>query len=73
MERINLQINGMTCGHCVASVKRALAQVGGASVESVNVGSAQVAYDPAATSPAGLGEAVRDAGYEVVGANPRGP
>jgi len=65
MSNVNLEIKGMSCGHCVASVKKALEAVDGATVERVEVGSASVAYDPAKTSAASLENAVRDAGYEV--------
>ena len=64
MERITMKIDGMSCGHCVSAVKTALADVPGAEVETVAIGSATVAYDPAQTSATALAEAVRDAGYE---------
>lgn len=65
MERVNLRIDGMSCGHCVASVRKALEGVSGAKVERVDVGSADVSYDPATTRPEALEKAVRDAGYEA--------
>ena len=55
----------MSCGHCVASVRKALDAVAGTTVERVGVGSASVAYDPAITSTAAIESAVRDAGYEI--------
>ncbi len=68
MEKATLRIEGMSCGHCVKAVRDALAEVEGVQVERVDVGEALVAYDPAQTSPAAIGEAVRDAGYEVAAA-----
>lgn len=65
MERTTLNITGMSCGHCVGAVTKALKAVEGAEVEHVTVGSATVAYDPARTSPDQLAAAVEDAGYEV--------
>ncbi len=65
MERVNLRIGGMSCGHCVASVRKALESIGGAKVERVEVGSADVSYDPATTRPEAIEQAVRDAGYEA--------
>lgn len=65
MPTITLSINGMSCGHCVGAVTKALTAVEGAEVEQVAVGSATVAYDPARTSPDQLAAAVEDAGYEV--------
>ena len=63
MERTTLTIDGMSCGHCVNAVRQALSGVEGATVESVVVGSATVAYDPARTSPERLAAAVADEGY----------
>lgn len=63
--RLNLEIDGMSCGHCVASVRKALEAVHGARVENVGVGSAEVSFDPSVTSTESLAEAVRNAGYEL--------
>ena len=61
METINLSISGMSCGHCVASVRAALDAVPGARVQDVRIGSATVAGG----TPAALIAAVEDAGYEA--------
>ena len=45
-----MQITGMTCGHCVAGVTRALKGVPGVTVDQVVIGTASVAYDPTATT-----------------------
>ena len=63
-ETLTLPIGGMSCTHCVRAVHVALADLDGAQVERVDVGSAVVRYDPARTSPAAIAEAVRDAGYD---------
>lgn len=63
-ETFTLPIGGMSCTHCVRAVHTALAEVPGAQVAHVDVGSATVRYDPARTSPAVIAEAVRDAGYD---------
>jgi copper chaperone CopZ len=69
MQTITLSIRGMTCGHCVASVRGSLEAVPGAVVQDVRVGSAEIALDPA-TLPAAVLTAVGEAGYdaEVAGA-----
>ncbi len=63
MKTANLKIDGMTCGHCVASVRKALETVDGATVDSVDIGSAKVSFDPRDTSADALVLAVVDAGY----------
>lgn len=67
MERMTMTIEGMSCGHCVAAVTRALKQVEGVEVEQVQVGSATVGYDPARTRPERIVEAVEEEGYPVAG------
>ena len=67
MDRIKLKIDGMTCGHCVSAVDRALKGVNGVQVEQVAVGSATVSYDPATTSTDKITQAIEDEGYTVAG------
>ena len=63
MERLDLRISGMSCGHCVTSVRKALSELDGVQVEDVKVGSASVAYDPERASAQDVVEAVNDQGY----------
>lgn len=63
MERVTMNISGMSCGHCVHAVSRALEDLDGVTVEKVAVGSATVSYDPSATSVEQITRAVEDAGY----------
>jgi copper chaperone len=66
METVRMQISGMSCGHCVHSVKQALAAVPGVTVNNVEIGSATVQVDPAQVPLQALKDAVEDQGYEVV-------
>ena len=66
MSTVSMKIGGMTCGHCVAAVKKALESVQGATVEQVAIGSAQVRFDESATSLAALEQAVEDEGYSIL-------
>jgi copper chaperone len=65
MERLTMNVQGMTCGHCVHAVTKALKDLDGVTVEKVAVGSATVSYDPSATSVEQITRAVEDAGYEA--------
>ena len=65
MERMTMKIEGMTCGHCVGSVTKALKSLDGVNVEKVGIGEASVAYDPATTSVDEIRQAVEDEGYSV--------
>jgi copper chaperone len=63
MNRIELEIEGMSCDHCVAAVAEALGELPGVSVDQVRVGEARVSYDPDQVSPEQIALAVEDAGY----------
>ena len=68
METITMNVSGMSCGGCVASVTRVLKAVPGVSdVEvSLSPGTAKVSFDPARTAAPALRSAIEDAGYAVV-------
>ena len=69
MNTLELEINGMSCGHCVAAVSEALAELPGVTVDQVRIGGAQVSYEPNQVSPEQIVLAVEDAGYT---AQPKG-
>ena len=66
MDRITMKIDGMSCGHCVSSVDKALKKIDGVKVDSVGIGNATVSYDPSAVSAEQIADAVADEGYAVV-------
>jgi copper chaperone CopZ len=59
---MKIAIEGMHCDACVRRVKKALEKVPGVAVESVAVGSAEVATD--AAHEGAVLDAIREAGYE---------
>lgn len=67
MEQAKLKIEGMSCGHCVASVASALKSIDGVSVENVTVGLASLEYNPATTDMEKIRDAIAGAGFQVVG------
>lgn len=60
---LQLAIDGMSCGGCVASVRRALEAVAGAEIRSVEVGLAVVRVAPERRDE--LVRAIEDAGFDV--------
>lgn len=63
---INLQIDGMTCSGCVASLRRVLAAVPLVSAVSVDLDAGRAAIEAdAAVDLDGLVSVVEDAGYEA--------
>jgi copper ion binding protein len=65
MEKVTLKVDGMSCGHCVKAVEKALRSVDGVSLEQLAIGSATVSFDPTRTTLGALIDAVSDAGYEA--------
>jgi copper chaperone len=66
MAEISLKIDGMSCQHCVASVKQAVDGIEGVSSSDVTVGAAKVVYDEVTTSRDSIVNAVKNAGYSVI-------
>jgi len=61
-----IKIEGMSCGHCVRSVREALEETEGVEVEDVQIGSARISYDPSRTNRQEVEHAVEEAGFAVV-------
>ncbi|MGB7629985.1 MAG: cation transporter [Candidatus Deferrimicrobium sp.] len=64
-DRVTLEIAGMTCGHCVAAVKKALAAVPGVGEVEVTLfpPRAVVACDPSRTTVEMMTKATAEEGY----------
>jgi copper ion binding protein len=63
MNKMQIEIEGMSCNHCVAAVAEALGELPGVSVDNVRIGEALVSYQPDQVSPDQIVLAVEDAGY----------
>ncbi|MCK9409797.1 MAG: heavy-metal-associated domain-containing protein [Bacteroidetes bacterium] len=66
MKKQKLEIDGMTCGHCVMSVKKELSKIDGVTITTVSIGSAEVAVDEMKVTEQSLRLAVEEAGYSVI-------
>jgi copper chaperone CopZ len=64
MPAITLHIEGMTCGHCLNAVSRALHSVTGVEVKSVQIGRAEVEV-PSGPAVDRVVAAVAEAGYRA--------
>lgn len=69
MKTKELKIEGMSCGHCVMSVKKELSNVPDVNVQEVQIGSARVQVDESKVTDAQLSKAVEEAGYRLVSVN----
>jgi len=66
MAEVTLQIEGMSCQHCVAAVKKAVDAIDGVSSSNVEVGSAIVNFDESKTKGNAISGAIQTAGYKVI-------
>jgi copper chaperone CopZ len=64
MKTLELEIGGMSCGHCVGQVTKALAGIRGIVVKTVLEGHATVLYDPAIVTPQDILKRIEETGYE---------
>jgi copper chaperone len=67
MEKTLLQVNGMSCEHCVAAVKKAATSISGVSKADVDLKSGKVSleYDSAKAALSAIKAAIEEQGYEV--------
>ena len=60
-----LTIEGMSCQHCVMSVKKAVENIIGVTSAEISIGNAKVTFDGSKTNRNEIAKAVEDAGYKV--------
>ena len=65
MTKMHLDIEGMSCGHCVRAVREALTALDGVEVRDVSIGSADIAVDERRAPRDRILDAVADAGYQA--------
>ncbi|MCC7052359.1 MAG: heavy-metal-associated domain-containing protein [Gemmatimonadaceae bacterium] len=66
METATIRISGMSCAHCVSAVQKALGEVPGLQVETVEIGAAAVAFEAGSGALAAAEAAIDEAGFDVV-------
>ncbi len=66
MAEATIKIEGMSCQHCVAAVKKAVDDIDGASSSNVEVGSAIVSFDESKTNSDAISGAIQNAGYKII-------
>ncbi len=67
MERVQLKVEGMTCGGCVNSIQNALGSRDGVNKAEADLDAKLVTidFDPAVIQRDGLVAAIEDAGFDV--------
>ena len=66
MENYRINIEGMSCNHCVMAVRKELSKISDLTVSSVEIGKAEGTRDVSKVTDQQLSLAVQDAGYSVI-------
>ena len=64
--KTTFEIEGMSCGHCVKTVRSALEEANGVEVVDVEIGSATVTLDESLTDYDTVADVIDDTGFEVL-------
>lgn len=67
MEKVTLNVTGMSCGHCVKAVESCVGELTGVSKVSVNLGEGKVdvEFNPSEVTVEKIKETIDDQGYDV--------
>ncbi len=67
-EVASLQVEGMSCQHCVMSIKKAVGELNGVASVDVDLAAKQVTvnYNPTAVTVDAICETIEDQGYDIV-------
>ncbi|MFC6653755.1 copper ion binding protein [Paenibacillus rhizoplanae] len=66
MSNVTLKVEGMSCGHCVSSVEKAVSGVGAAAKVDLPAKTVAVEFDENTVSLDKIKAAIEDQGYDVV-------
>ena len=66
MKTSELVIEGMSCGHCVMSLKKELSKIKDLNIRDVQIGKAEIDFDENKVSSGDLSAAVEEAGFKLV-------
>ena len=65
MTETTIDIEGMSCQHCVMSVKSAIEGLVGIKVQTVEIGQAKVSFDESRVQKKDIEDAIIKAGYKI--------
>ncbi|MFD1955280.1 cation transporter [Paenibacillus thailandensis] len=66
MKTVTLEVNGMSCQHCVNSIEGALKQIGAEGKVHLSGGTVDVRYDEGKVTLQTIKETIEEQGYDVV-------
>lgn len=67
MEKVILNVSGMSCGHCVSSIESAVGKLDGINSVTVQLseGKVEVSFDSSITSLESIINEIEEQGYDV--------
>jgi copper chaperone len=67
MKNVTLNVQGMSCGHCVKAIEGSVGELAGVNLVSVKLDEAlvEVAFNEAQVSVEKIKETIEDQGYDV--------
>lgn len=65
MTDLRIQIDGMTCQHCVMRVKQAIESLPGIQDVTVEIGTVSISFDASVIQQKEIEEAIVTAGYTI--------
>ena len=67
MEKVILQVSGMSCGHCVNAIEGSVGKLSGVHNVNVNLakGTVAVEFEPSTVTLTAIKEEIDDQGYEL--------
>ncbi|MBW5445366.1 copper chaperone CopZ [Cohnella sp. CFH 77786] len=66
MQNVTLNVQGMSCGHCVNSIEGAVKKLGATAKVDLGAGSVAVEFDESKVTLEAIKETIEDQGYDVV-------
>ncbi|UQZ33451.1 copper resistance protein CopZ [Paenibacillus sp. PK3_47] len=66
MKNVTLNVEGMSCGHCVNSIEGALKTIGADGKVDLSGGTVTVLYEENELTVDAIKEAIEEQGYDVV-------
>lgn len=66
MQTVTLNVEGMSCNHCVSSVEGAVSKLGASAKVDLSAKNVTVSYDESKLSVEAIKEAIEEQGYDIV-------
>ncbi|CAM3190878.1 copper ion binding protein [Paenibacillus lupini] len=67
MKQVIMNVNGMSCQHCVNSIEKAIKEIGGSALVDLSNNKVTVEYNENKLSMDDIKTAIEEQGYDVVG------